>query len=189
MLLIARVHDHQWTSDINSLPQLDAVPVRFKPYRKSSHGSSPPPTFGWLRCTSWKVSRAHISLSFHYTGWFIEISRSWNIRIPDILGSMIPSNHQPTEVLNTAYVSYRCLMKRRSPFWIQKVLRNLQLTPFKKDVAVLYVWRWISLYFHAVYYTVCIYKYMYVRIWCIRIYNICINYLYQTIHLRTNGLS
>ena len=31
-----------------------------------------------------------IPLSFHYTGWFIGISRSWIINIPNILGSIIP---------------------------------------------------------------------------------------------------
>jgi hypothetical protein len=30
-----------------------------------------------------------IPLSFHYTGWFIGISRSWIISIPNILGSLI----------------------------------------------------------------------------------------------------
>ena len=46
-----------------------------------------------------------IPLSFYYTGWFLGISLLDYERIPNILGSTIPYNYQPTEVLNTAHVS------------------------------------------------------------------------------------
>ena len=44
-------------------------------------------------------SSVQIPLSFHY-GWFVGIPRSWVIIIPNILGSIVPYDHQPTRVLN-----------------------------------------------------------------------------------------
>ena len=45
---------------------------------------------------TWAVVK--IALLFHYTGWCIGIPRSWILIIPNILGSIIPYNHQPTRV-------------------------------------------------------------------------------------------
>ena len=51
-----------------------------------------------------------IPLSFHYAGWFFEGFPNWismlipNILGSNILGSIIPYNHKPTGVSNTAQV-------------------------------------------------------------------------------------
>ena len=47
-----------------------------------------------------------IPLSFHYTGWLIEIPLL-DYYTPSKLGSIIPYNHQPTGVLNTAHICIR----------------------------------------------------------------------------------
>ena len=45
-----------------------------------------------------------ISLSFHCTVWIFSGFLYWIIVIPNILGSIIPYNHKPTGVSNTAQV-------------------------------------------------------------------------------------
>ena len=90
--------------------------------------------FGYLLFLSWREvfgnpgslvftimfgGNQRFSPSFHSTGWFIGIPRSWIIVIPRILGSLIPYNliNQPG--------FWTLLISRFSPwFWGEKARKN-----------------------------------------------------------------